>query len=398
MAGFGVGNGRFRPLHRYWLKASYRLTNKNNYGTKQEHSTTMSNALHNMERLDRMLVSIEGPAWCRSAGARSPSRAARAKAAVRDCSGGRRRAHARCAAARGPATGMISEARREASRGNGRRGQGPKTAEGKARSSRNAVRHGLSQPAALDPAFADQIAALARAIAGPEAGRERFKMACRIACAQMDVARVRRARADLLSVQPLDGATLARAVALDRYEARALSRRKRAIWAFDATSALAAVGAERDCASPAALSNMALRRSDGSADGDVSRPRCGAPARRRCQAGLPRQADPYRQPDPYAETNKEWRRIARLFGHTRRSELEHLAKRTRGVPVAAIRRPNESEAAPPDVRDLGQTNPRPCRPADTVLAERTREARDQLRCPKGRRMRRLYGLTAITPV
>ena len=210
---------------------------------------------------------------------------------------------------------MISEARREASRRNGRRGQGPKTAEGKARSSRNAVRHGLSQPAGLDPAFADQIAALARAMAGPEAGRERFEMACRIACAQMDVARVRRTRADLLSVQPLNGATLARAVALDRYEARALSRRKRAIWAFDAASALAADGAERDCASPAALSKMALRRSDGSADGDVSRPRCGAPARRRCRARFPRQADPYRQPDPYAETNKEWRRIAHLFGH-----------------------------------------------------------------------------------
>jgi hypothetical protein len=270
---------------------------------------------------------------------------------------------------------MMSEARREASRRNGRRGQGPKTTEGKARSSRNAVRHGLSQPAGLDPAFADQIAALARAIAGPEAGRERFEMACRIACAQMDVARVRRARADLLSVQPLDGATLARAVALDRYEARALSRRKRAIWAFDAASALAAVGAERDCASPAALSEMALRRSDGSADGDVSGPRCGAPALRRCQAGLPRQADPYRQPDPYAETNKEWRRIARLFGHTRRSELEYFGQTNpRRSGYRKTRRPNEPEAARPDVRDLGQTNPRPCRPADTILAERTREA------------------------
>ena len=294
---------------------------------------------------------------------------------------------------------MISEARREASRRNGRRGQGPKTAEGKARSSRNAVRHGLSQPAGLDPAFADQIAALARAMAGPEAGRERFEMACRIACAQMDVARVRRTRADLLSVQPLNGATLARAVALDRYEARALSRRKRAIWAFDAASALAADGAERDCASPAALSKMALRRSDGSADGDVSRPRCGAPARRRCRARLPRQADPYRQPDPYAETNKEWRRIARLFGHTRRSELEYFGQTNpRRSGCRNPRRPSEPEAAPADVRDLGPNEPEAVQASEHRFGRTNPRGEDQLQHPKGRRMRRLYGLTAITPV
>ncbi len=49
---------------------------------------------------------------------------------------------------------MISEARREPSRRNGRCSRGPTTSESKASSSRNAVRHGPSRPAGLDPILA----------------------------------------------------------------------------------------------------------------------------------------------------------------------------------------------------------------------------------------------------
>ena len=169
---------------------------------------------------------------------------------------------------------MSSEKQIAANQRNGRKSKGPRTAPGKARASRNALRHGLASISRHNPAVAPRIESIARAICADTSNPSLFEQAliigettCVLGCVCAErIARAERLLAATPSPPPMPTAPendrakrdtelttalrsereamhlgmplhlgspgIAGIDPLERYERRALSRRNRAVQRF----------------------------------------------------------------------------------------------------------------------------------------------------------------------
>jgi hypothetical protein len=157
---------------------------------------------------------------------------------------------------------MTSDRKLEANRRNAARSTGPRSAAGRARSSRNAVRHGLLANFSKDDALSAKTENLAALLAGEGAPRDRLAPARLAAEAKMTVLRARAARVRFLedalaacssrgpegaacgcAPPPVTGAVYLRVlpeelIKLSRYEGEALSQRRRGLWIMKQQTAL----------------------------------------------------------------------------------------------------------------------------------------------------------------
>jgi hypothetical protein len=129
-----------------------------------------------------------------------------------------------------------------ANRRNARRSTGPRTAAGKRRVARNALRHGAIAGLHADPAMSAEVARIAAVLAGPDASPRLVALVRPVAEAEHEMLRARSARAALIDLAAATIPTHAQweavvqslpsVVRLDRYERSAMKRRNRALRAL----------------------------------------------------------------------------------------------------------------------------------------------------------------------
>jgi hypothetical protein len=134
-------------------------------------------------------------------------------------------------------TPMPSDRKITANRNNAKKSTGPRSKAGREAPRRNARRHGLATHIGADPAFREDIEKLAKALSLSSGTQEVSLHAWEAAQAEIDLKRIRHIRAVLFETfycadtPAPDGLTdlndkLAK---LERYERRAISRRKHAL-------------------------------------------------------------------------------------------------------------------------------------------------------------------------
>jgi hypothetical protein len=115
-----------------------------------------------------------------------------------------------------------------ANRKNALKSTGPITAQGKARVSRNALRHGLSISANRASVGSADVEELALLLVGDAASRTEIDLARAVVAAQLDLDRIH-CEKQLVLTSGVSPPEIKAIRLLDRYERRAKSRRKRAL-------------------------------------------------------------------------------------------------------------------------------------------------------------------------
>jgi hypothetical protein len=120
---------------------------------------------------------------------------------------------------------MASELQIEANRKNAKKSRGPKTAAGKMKASRNALRHGLAR-AREAPSLDSLVSSISSYLEDSATAT-----AVEVARAKADLIRVREVRIGMLAelLQSPGEFAVKRLLGLDRYERAALAKQKRAL-------------------------------------------------------------------------------------------------------------------------------------------------------------------------